>query len=166
MTLIAAVARNGAIGVRNGLPWRMSSDLRRFKALTMGKPLVMGRRTFESLGRTLPGRYLVVVTRDRGFAPPDGVDGAGTVEEALDRAGTLASMHGADEIMVGGGGEVYRATMDLADRLRITEVDLAPEADRLFPAIDPAAWREISRVITPRDRNDEASSTDVAYVRR
>ena len=166
VTLIAAVARNGAIGIRNGLPWRLPSDMKRFKALTMGKPLIMGRKTYRSLGRPLPGRHLVVVTRDPSFAPPDGIVRAASMGEAFARAEALAALHGAEEVMVGGGAEIYRAAMDRADALRITEVDLAPEADSLFPAIDPAAWREVSRVPQPPGPSDESAFSYVDYHRR
>jgi len=166
VTLIAAVARNGAIGIRNALPWRLPSDLKHFKALTMGKPLVMGRKTYQSLGRPLPGRHLVVVTRDPGFALPDGVGRAATVDEAFARAEVLAALHGAGEVMVGGGAEVYRAALDRADRLYLTEVDLAPEADSLFPAIDPAAWCVLSRAPQTRGPGDDAAFSYVDYRRR
>src|SRR5580692_7912324 len=98
ISIIVAIGRNGAIGAGGGLPWRLSSDLKRFKALTMGKPLVMGRKTFDSVGRPLPGRRVIVVTRDRGWAAPD-VEAAHSLDDAL----TLAA--GAEEIMIGGGGE-------------------------------------------------------------
>ena len=166
VTLIAAVARNGAIGIRNGLPWRLPSDLKRFKAMTMGKPLVMGRKTYEGLGRPLPGRHLVVVTRDPSFTPPDGVVRAASVDAALARAEALAALHWAEEVMVGGGAEIYRAAMDRADALCITEVDLAPEADRLFPAIDPATWREVSRLPQAPGPGDESAFSYVDYHRR
>ena len=166
VTMIAAVGRNGAIGARNGLPWRLPSDLRRFKALTMGKPLVLGRKTFESIGRPLPGRFVVMVTRDATRALPVGMVSAGSIAEALDRAEALAIEHGADEVMVGGGAEIYRGAIGRADRLRITEVDLAPDADAFFPAIDPALWRESARQPQPPGPNDEAACTGVDYVRR
>lgn len=166
LTLVAAVGRNGAIGVRNGLPWRLPSDLRRFKTLTMGKPLVLGRKTFESIGRPLPGRHLVVVTRDPGRALPADVAVAGSVDEALDKADALAAEYGADEIMIGGGAEIYRATIGRAARLCLTEVALAPEADAFFPPIDPEAWREASRIPQARGAQDEADFAVVDYVRR
>ena len=166
VTLIAAIGRNRAIGVRDGLPWRLSSDLRRFKALTMGKPLVLGRKTFEGIGRPLPGRFVVVVTRDAGRVCPDGISAAPTVEAALARADALAAEQGADEIMVGGGAEIYRATLDRATRLCLTEVELAPGADAFFPAIDPAMWRETARVPQVRGPNDEADFAYVEYTRR
>jgi dihydrofolate reductase len=166
VVLIAAVGRNGAIGLRDGLPWRLPSDLRGFKAETMGKPVVMGRKTFASLGRPLPGRHLVVVSRHPASALPEGVVGATGVEEALARAQGIAAGCGAGEVMVAGGAEIYRATMPFADALRITEVDLAPEADSVFPAIDPALWRELSRVPGRRGERDEADFAVVGYGRR
>lgn len=166
VVLIAAVGRNGAIGLRDGLPWRLPGDLRHFKAETMGKPVIMGRRTFASLGRPLPGRHLVVVSRDPGLALPEGVARAASLEAALERGQAIAAERGAAEVMVAGGAEVYRAAMPLADALRLTEVDLAPEADALFPGIDPALWREVSRVPGHRTPADEAGFTMVEHVRR
>lgn len=159
--LIAAVGRNGAIGFRDGLPWRIPSDLKRFRSETMGKPVLMGRRTFASLGRALPGRHLVVVSRDPALALPDAVALADSVPGALARGQDLAVQHGAAEVMVAGGSALYRATMEIADALRLTEVDLEPEADSVFPPIDPALWRIASRVAGSRAPGDEA---DVSYV--
>lgn len=166
VVLIAAVGRNGAIGLRDGLPWRLPGDLAHFRAETMGKPVVMGRRTFASLGRPLPGRALVVVSRDPALALPEGVVGAASLDEALGRARAIAAERGADEIMVAGGAEIYRAAMPWADALRLTEVDLAPEADSLFPPLDAALWRELSRVPGVRGPRDEAGFTFVEHVRR
>jgi len=159
VSLIAAVARNGAIGAQGGLPWRLSSDLKRFKALTMGKPLVMGRKTFDSVGRPLPGRDVIVVTREAGWSRPD-VRTAHSLEEALALAG------GAEEIMIGGGGEIYRLTMSISNRLYLTEVELAPPADVRFPEIDPAVWREVRRESGERGPKDEADFAFVEYERR
>jgi dihydrofolate reductase len=158
ISLIAAVARNGAIGAAGGMPWRLSSDLERFKQLTMGKPLVMGRKTFDSLPRTLPGREIIVVTRDPSWSRP-GVAVAHDLDAALAAAGER------DEIMIGGGGEIYRLALPLARRLYITEVDLAPEADVLFPQIDPAQWRETRREQGVRGPKDEADFAFVEYKR-
>ena len=166
VVLIAAVGRNGAIGLRDRLPWRLPSDLKRFKAMTMGKPVVMGRKTFAALGRPLPGRHLVVVSRDPVLRLPDGIDRASTIPEALSRAQDLARRHGAEDVMVAGGAEIYRSTVDLAERLAITEVDLAPEADSTFPTIDLAAWREVDRVSQVPAPGDEAGFAYVEYRRR
>ncbi|WP_237479588.1 dihydrofolate reductase [Lichenibacterium dinghuense] len=166
VVLIAAVGRNGAIGLRDGLPWRLPSDLRQFKAETVGKPVVMGRKTFASLGRPLPGRHLVVVSRDPAPALPEGVAGATSVEGALALAQRIAAERGAAEVMVAGGAEIYRAAMPLADALRITEVDLEPAADSFFPAVEPAVWRELSREMGERGERDEAGFAVVRYGRR
>jgi dihydrofolate reductase len=159
VSLIAAVARNGAIGALGGLPWRLPSDLKHFKALTMGKPLVMGRKTFESVGRPLPGRDVIVVTREAGWSRPD-VRVAHSLEEALALAGD------APEVMIGGGGEIYAQALPLASRLYLTEVELAPPADVRFPEIDPAVWREVRREAGARGPKDEADFAFVEYGRR
>jgi dihydrofolate reductase len=165
IALVAAVARNGVIGADDKLIWKLSTDMKRFRALTWGKPLVMGRKTYQSIGRPLPGRETVVVTRDSGFAGP-GAHVAGDVDAALSRAAEIARAMGADEIIVAGGGEIYAQTIDRADRLFITEVDLAPAGDAVFPAIDPARWREVARERGARTDRDEAEFAFVDYVRR
>ena len=165
VVIIAAVGRNGAIGLQDRLPWRLPSDLRRFRTMTMGKPVVMGRKTFMGLGRPLPGRHLVVVSRDPTLRLPDGIERAVTIPEALSRAQDLATLHHAEDVMVAGGAEIYRSTIDLAERLAITEVDLAPEADSVFPAIDPAVWREVDRAPKVAAADDEAGFAYVEYRR-
>jgi dihydrofolate reductase len=164
VALIAAVARNCVIGSGDALPWRLSSDLRRFKALTMGKPLVMGRKTFQSIGRPLAGRATIVVTRDEGFVP-EGVEVAGGIEAAVRLAEARARELGADEIIIAGGGQIYSQTIAGAGRLYITEVDLAPEGDAHFPPIDPALWREVNREPGVRGARDEADFAFVDYAR-
>jgi dihydrofolate reductase len=164
LALVAAVARNGAIGADAALPWRLSSDLKRFKALTMGKPLIMGRKTFQSIGRPLPGRAIVVITRDPDFAP-EGAAVASDIAAALRLAEAKARAAGADEVVVAGGGEIYAQTIGRADRLYITEVDLAPKADAHFPPIDPTLWREVRREAGVRGPRDEADFAYVEYER-
>ena len=166
VVIIAAVGRDGAIGLRDRLPWRLPSDLKRFRTMTMGKPVVMGRKTFAALGRPLPGRHLVVVSRDPGLRLPDGIVRAGTIAEALAHAQDLARLHEAADVMVAGGAEIYRSTIDLAERLAITEVDLAPEADSVFPTIDLAVWREVGRAPQVATADDEAGFAYVEYRRR
>lgn len=139
VTLVAAVSQNSVIGRDGGLPWRLSGDLKRFKADTMGKPIIMGRKTFQSIGRALPGRANIVVTRDGGLAG-QGVDVAGSVDEALTLADVRARCSGAGEICVIGGGEIYCQTFGRADRLLITRVLAEIEGDTVFPAIDPGEW--------------------------
>lgn len=165
VTIVAAVATNGVIGRGNELVWRLPSDLRHFKALTLGKPVVMGRRTFQSIGRALPGRTNIVVSRDRAFAA-EGVETAGDLGTALARARAVAAASGATAVAVIGGGEIYAQAMALADRLEITEVALAPEGDTVFPPIDPASWEETARVAGGRGERDEADFAFVSYRRR
>jgi dihydrofolate reductase len=164
LALIAAVARNGAIGAGGALPWRLSSDLQRFKALTMGKPLIIGRKTFQSIDRPLPGRAIVVVTRDEGFAA-EGVEVVRDIDAALLLAETRARAAGVDEIIVAGGGEIYAQTIARAGRLYVTEVDLAPQGDAFFPPIDPALWREVKRERNARGPRDDADFAFVEYGR-
>ncbi|MFT5180962.1 MAG: dihydrofolate reductase [Alphaproteobacteria bacterium] len=140
LALIAAVARNGVIGRDGDLPWRISADLKYFKSTTMGKPIVMGRRTFESIGRALPGRLNIVVSRNAGFTA-EGVETAADLDQALE----IAALQGGDEVMVIGGGEIYAAALPHADRLYLTEIHTDAEGDVHFPTFDRAQWRETSR---------------------
>lgn len=165
LVLVAAVARNGVIGADNRLLWRLSSDLKRFKARTMGKPLVMGRKTFQSIGRPLPGREIIVLTRDRSFSPA-GPLVAHSLETALALAETRAEAMGADAIVVAGGGELYAQTIGQASRLAITEVALEAAGDVRFPAIDPGKWREVRREPGERGPKDEPDFEFVDYERR
>lgn len=165
LALIAAVARNRVIGAGNALPWRLAGDMRRFRAATMGKPVLMGRKTWESIGRPLPGRRVVVVSRDPDYRA-EGVDAAPTLPRALDRAGTLARETGAPEIMVAGGGTLYAALIEMAQVLHVTEVDLEPAGDTLFPPIDPDLWRETARAAQPGSEGDDAGFSFVTYARR
>jgi dihydrofolate reductase len=165
LVLVAAVARNGVIGANKGLPWRLSSDLKRFKSLTWGKPLVMGRRTYLTIGRALPGRETIVVTRDPGFAAPD-VLIAHNLEAALDLAADRARAMGAAEIVVAGGGEIYAQTIARAERLFITKVALDAQGETRFPPIDPGQWREVRREKGARGPRDEADFAFVEYERK
>jgi dihydrofolate reductase len=137
---IAAVARNGVIGAGPDIPWHIPGEQQRFKRLTLGHPLVMGRLTYASIGRPLPGRTTLVVSRDPGFAPA-GVEVFPSVDAALDRALELDD----ELVFVAGGGQVYRAAWDRLDALEITEVDQEPAGDVLFPPVQPGEWREVSR---------------------
>ena len=157
LALIAAVARNGAIGANNALPWRLSSDLQRFKALTMGKAMLMGRKTFESIGKPLPGRRSIVVTRDKGWSHP-GVEIAHDFVAALALAG--------DDVFVVGGADIFALAIARAEKLYITEVDLEPAADTRFPNIDLTQWRETKREAGVRGPRDEADFAFVEYERR
>ena len=162
---IVAVAKNGVIGAKGGLPWRVSGDLKRFKALTMGKPLILGRRTFEALPRPLPGRELVIVTRDPGFLAP-GAHVAQSPEAALEVAQGIARSSGVGEICIGGGAEIYRALLAATDRIELTEIDLAPLGDAFLPPFDPRDWRETARQPGERGERDEADYAFVTLERR
>ena len=144
VTLVAAVARNGVIGHNGDIPWRLPGEQRLFKETTLGHVLVMGRRTYDAIGRPLPGRTTLVVTRQRDWQPPggrpDGVVVCGGVEGALHQAAAID-----DYVFVVGGAEIYAATLALADRLRLTWVEAEPDGDAFFPAVDWSRWREVAR---------------------
>jgi dihydrofolate reductase len=165
IVLFAAVADNGVIGSAGTIPWRMKSDIQRFKAMTMGKPVVMGRKTFVSLRRPLPGRTNIVVTRDAGFRR-SGIIVTMSLNDAFAVATGDALRRFATEIAVIGGAEIYAQWMATADRLEITEVHARPEGDTHFSAIDPAAWQEVARVRNPAGSDDSADFSYVTYRRR
>jgi dihydrofolate reductase len=165
IVLVAAIADNGVIGADNAIPWRLKSDMQRFKAITMNKPMVMGRKTFASLKRPLPGRTHIVVTRDAGFSHP-GVFTATSFDSALALAQADALQRGADDIAVIGGVGIFAHFLGLADRLEITEVHAAPKGDTYFPAIDKAAWEQVARVRHEAGPDDSAAYSYVTYRRR
>ena len=161
LTLLAALDRNRAIGKDNTLPWHLPDDLRRFKALTLGKPVLMGRRTAESLGRALPGRLNLVLTR-MGRVPFDGMQAVETIEEAL----FVAGLEQAGELCVIGGGEVFALALPQAARMHLTWVDTAVAgADAFFPRFDPDEWREVSREARPADARNAFAFEFVDYER-
>jgi dihydrofolate reductase len=163
--MIAAVARNGVIGDRGAIPWRLPTDFAHFRRTTMGKPVIMGRRTFDAIGKPLGGRVNIVVSRRPGYQS-DGVLVFNDLGAALDHAQAIAAADGASEVMILGGETIYRQAMGVADRLYVTHVELAPEGDARFPAIDPAAWvGEEIRGIVPGDR-DSAGFRVFTYTRR
>jgi dihydrofolate reductase len=164
-TIVVAVSRNGIIGRDGDMPWRLSSDLKRFKALTLGKPVIMGRKTFQSIGKPLPGRPNVVISRDTGFSA-EGVVVAHSLAGAIDLAARLAAESGVDEICILGGGEIYRQAMDHADRLLITHVEAEVDGDTSFPAIDPALWQVDSELAVPAGEKDNYPTRFVSYFRR
>ncbi len=165
LVIVAALGRNGAIGQGGALPWRMPGDLARFRDLTMSTPMIMGRRTWESIGRPLPGRESIVVSRDTGLVLPEGVWRTESPEAALVLAVLRAEAMGARSISLIGGAALFAVLMPETDRLALTYVDLAPQADTFFPAIDPASWDEASRVTPPRHPDDEAACVFVDLVR-
>ena len=163
---VVAVGENGVIGRGQELPWRLPSDLKRFRALTWGKPLLMGRRTFQSIGRPLPGRISVVVSADPAFTAPEGVRVGRTLDEALALARDAAGEMGADAIMVIGGRQVFADTLPVARRVELTRVHLAPEGDVHLPPYDPAVWRDVAVEGPVQAPGDEAAVTYVRLERR
>jgi dihydrofolate reductase len=165
IVLIVAVAENGVIGAHGAIPWRLKSDQARLKAMTMGKPIVMGRKTFISLRRPLPGRTNIVVTRDADFRARGAVVTTSFADaRAVARGDALRRF--ATEIAVIGGAEIYAQWMDCADRLEITEVHARPEGDTCFAAIDAAIWEQVARVRHPAGPDDSADFSYVTYRRR
>jgi dihydrofolate reductase len=144
LAIIVAVAENGVIGNNNTLPWKLPEDLQNFKRITMGKPVVMGRKTYESIGRPLPGRTNIVITRNVSFHA-EGVQVVHSIDDALAMASEIAAHAGVGEVMVMGGADIYAATIPRADRLYITEVHASVEGDAVLPTIDWTCWREVSR---------------------
>lgn len=165
IVLIVAVAENGVIGAAGSIPWRLKSDQQHFKAMTIGKPVVMGRKTFVSLRRPLPGRTNIVVTRDREFRAAGAVVTTSHAEaHAVACADALRRC--VAEIAVIGGAEVYANWMDIADRLEVTEVHARPAGDICFPAIDKTQWEEVARVRHPAGPDDSTDFSYVTYRRR
>jgi dihydrofolate reductase len=165
LVLVAAIADNGVIGQGGRLPWRLRSDMQHFRAVTLGKPVVMGRKTYLSLAKPLNGRTNIVVSRDPTFAAP-GVLAAPTLEAALTAARGDALRRAAAEIAVIGGADIYAQTMPVADRLVITHVHLQPAGDTRFPAIDPALWQEVERTEHQAGAQDDAGFALLVYERR
>ena len=164
-TIIAAVARNGTIGRDGDMPWRLSSDLKRFKALTLGKPVVMGRKTYDSIGRPLPGRPNVVISRQAAIDHP-AISMAHSLPEAMDAAERLALETAADEICIIGGGQIYAQAINLADRLCITHVEADLDGDASFPEIDPDLWQAEETIAVPAGEKDSYPTRYVVYDRR
>ncbi|MFB4369588.1 MULTISPECIES: dihydrofolate reductase [unclassified Pseudomonas] len=157
LCLIAALAENRVIGRDNQLPWHLPADLKHFKAMTLGKPIIMGRKTWDSLGRPLPGRLNLVVSRQAGLQL-DGAEVFATVEAAHQRAEAWAREQGVDEVMLIGGAQLYEQALPEADRLYLTRVALQPEGDAWFPAFDEAQWQRVEC--------DEQAATDEAPAHR
>jgi dihydrofolate reductase len=166
IVLIVAVADNGVIGAGGAIPWRLKSDQQRLKAMTMGKPIVMGRKTFMSLPRRpLPGRTNIVITRDKTFRATGAVVTTSFAEaRAVARADALR--RSVAEIVVIGGADIYAQSIDIADRLEITEVHVAPPGDTHFAPVDTGKWQEIARTLHPAGPDDSAAFSYVTYRRR
>ncbi|PIE42578.1 MAG: type 3 dihydrofolate reductase [Gammaproteobacteria bacterium] len=144
LAIIVAQAKNRVIGVKNKLPWHLPEDLRYFKQVTMGRPIIMGRNTYESIGRPLPGRTNIVITRQADYAP-QGVRVVHSLEQAIELAESVALIDGATEAMIIGGAQIYEQALSLADRLYLTEVDAEVEGDAWFPEFNQDEWNEVGR---------------------
>jgi dihydrofolate reductase len=162
LAVIVAAAENAVIGRNNALPWHLPEDLRYFKKVTMGKPIVMGRKTFESIGRPLPGRANIVITRNPGFQA-EGVRVVASLEEALQLAENIAVIDGAQELVVIGGAEIYKAAIPRADRLYITEVHASVEGDACLPPIEWSDWQEVGRERYPAQHPNPYDYSFVVY---
>jgi dihydrofolate reductase len=165
IVLVAAIGENSVIGREGQLPWRLKSDLQHFRKLTLNRPVIMGRKTHESIGKLLEGRINIVLTRDLSLVAKGAVL-ATSLDAALAYARTDAAKRGVDEIMVIGGGDIFAATMPMADRLEITHVRASPEGDALFPVIDSEVWQEVSHEEHFAGPDDDADFTLATYVRR
>lgn len=163
--IVVAVSENGVIGRDGDLPWRLPTDLKRFKALTMGKPVVMGRKTWASLGRPLPGRPNIVITRDHDFAA-EGAVVVHTLDAALEKAQALAKETGAGAVSVIGGGDIYRQAIGRTDTLYVTEVAAVVDGDTRFPDIDPAIFEKASEEKMPQGEKDSHAMTLVVWRRK
>ncbi len=158
ISVIAALARNRVIGIENRLPWKLPEDLAHFKALTLGHPIIMGRKTFESLGRPLPGRTNIVITRNPDYAPT-GCLTAASIADAVALCGDVP------EVFFIGGAELYRQVLPLADRLYLTEVRIEAEGDAWFPEVERSDFREVSRVANRGEKGDRLEFDFVVYER-
>ena len=165
IALIAAVAANGVIGDHDTIPWRLPSDFAHFKRMTMGKPVIMGRKTFESIGRPLPGRTNIVVSRQEGYQP-EGVIVISSLEAALEHAQAIAIADRANEVMVAGGAQIYAQALPIADRLYITHVGLNPVGDAHFPKVSQEDWVDAGTINVPANPKDSAPFRIRIYRRR
>ena len=165
ITFVVAIAENGVIGRQGQLPWRMPSDLKYFRRVTIGRPVVMGRKTYESIGKPLEGRDNIVVTRQADYAAP-GIHVVPSVEAAVALGRQLAAERGADEVAIIGGAEIFRAAMPLVERVYLTLVHAKPEGDVILDAFDPAVWRETSREPMQQSAGDQFAAQFVVLDRQ
>ena len=163
--MIAAIGQNSVIGDGERLPWKIPADFGYFKRMTLGKPLIMGRKTFEGIGRPLPGRSCIVVTRDEAYAV-EGALVASSLADALSEANRIAARDAVDGIMIGGGAQIYAAALELAERLYVTHVNLSPVGKAKFPPIDPAVWLVIDEPHVEASLADDATFRVMVYARR
>ncbi|WP_375703527.1 dihydrofolate reductase [Bartonella sp. AD13SXNS] len=162
---IAAVAENGVIGREGAMPWHLSTDLQRFKALTLGKPIIMGRKTWDSLGRPLPGRTNIVVTRDYTFNA-EGAVVAHSLSQACSLATSVASQNDVKEIFIIGGGEIFQQGLPMADKIFLTEVLASIEGDSFFPVFDKEKWTIVQTQDIPKGDKDSHPTRFVVYERK
>ncbi len=165
IAMIVCAARNGTIGRTGDMPWRMPTDLKYFKATTLGKPLIMGRKTYQSIGKPLPGRITIVISRQPGLA----IEGAivtTDLDAALAEAGRQAARLGTAEIIIAGGGEIYRLALPQAHRVYLTRLDAAIDGDATFPDLDPADWQVVSDVPLIASPRDDHGGRFLVYERR
>ncbi|MGE0766399.1 MAG: dihydrofolate reductase [Hyphomicrobiaceae bacterium] len=164
IVLVVAATRNSVIGQDGDMPWRMPSSLKRFRALTMGRPMIMGRKTYQAIGRALDGRDTIVVTRDKGFAAP-GVFSVGNLFDAFEQARRFADARGATEIIIAGGGEIYRQALPYATDIQLDRIDTELAGDTVFPSLDPAEWREVAQRPIEADPRDEFCAIAIHFRR-
>ena len=164
IVFVVAVAENGVIGLNNAMPWHLKSDLQRFKKITLNRPIIMGRKTFASIGKALPGRTNIVVTRDKTFQAPGAVV-ATSLEAAHDIARGDALRRFVTDIMVIGGAELFSQWMDMAKRLEITQVHATPDGDTFLAPVSPKEWEEVARVRHVKGENDTADFSYITYKR-
>lgn len=165
VAFVVAMAENGVIGRNGQLPWRMPTDLKQFRKLTLGKPVIMGRKTYESIGKPLDGRDNIVITRQKDFAPP-GVHVVDTVTGAVEFGRALAARRGVGEVAVIGGAEVFRAALPLAQRVYLTLVHGRPEGDIVLGAFAPEVWREVSREPMQQTAGDQLAADFIVLDRQ
>jgi dihydrofolate reductase len=161
ITFVVAATRNGVIGRGGDMPWRMPSSLRRFRSLTMGRPMIMGRKTFDAIGRPLDGRDSIVVTRDPAFKV-DGVHRAASLADAFKMAVQLCAKRGTNEIIIAGGGEIYSSALPYATDVQLDLIETELEGDTVFTQLDPTAWQEIAtQPIAPHPQDEYAATARV-----
>lgn len=163
-SIIVAVAENGTIGRDNAMPWKLSTDLKRFKAITLSKPVIMGRKTWVSIGRPLPGRTNIIITREKGFKV-EGAVVAHTLSQALQLAQEDAQVKGIDEIFIIGGGEIFKNAMPLVTKMYVTEILNPIDGDTFFPPFDAHSWQTLSTEMVPAGEKDSHATRFVIYKR-
>jgi dihydrofolate reductase len=164
--LIVAMSRNRVIGRNNKLPWYLPGDLRYFKQATMGKPIIMGRKTWDSIGRPLPGRMNVVISRNEAWEAPTGTVAAKSLPEALVKAEAQAELEGGDEVMIIGGGQIYAEALPMVDRMYITQVHAEVDGDAFFPEVNWDEWEEVGREDFSASDNNPYDYSFVVYQRQ